>query len=371
MADDLGGHALAYLALGLGIDWQREVGMGLDVDEARRHGKAVRVDDLGCCVIDVRTDSGNAAVADGDIAALAGRSRAVEEKTAADQDVMTRAQAVPRPLSSAPLPSGLLLAGKLRPLRTAPPAGYEPITLCSGSLQLLSPRALMPVFAGYGPPAAVETETIDRRGRGERADAVETDARPLEAAFFQHTARSRVAYPRAARHHVVAEIAKSVIDHGARGFGGVALAPEWNAEPIADLGRFLAEAGDPASADDGAAARGNQEHDLAARRVRGGDEALRIREPIGMRNAQRVHRDPTVVGERGDGSCIFEARRTQDEPLGCEDGNGPLPQALRRTSIKQCHCTGVLKSEEGSRHPVSPLGTPCGSAGSMGAGRRR
>src|SRR6516225_6875612 len=100
MADDLGGRALTYIALGPGIDWQREVGMGLDVDEARRHGKAVRVDDLGCCVIDARTDSGNAAVADGDIAGLACRSRAVEEKTAADQDVMARAQVVTGPLSS-------------------------------------------------------------------------------------------------------------------------------------------------------------------------------------------------------------------------------------------------------------------------------
>ena len=102
MADDLGGHALAYLALGPGIDRQREVGMGLDVDEARRHGKAVCVDDLGGCVIDARTDSGNAAVADGDIAGLAGGSGAVEEKTAADQDVMARAQVATSPLSSAP-----------------------------------------------------------------------------------------------------------------------------------------------------------------------------------------------------------------------------------------------------------------------------
>src|SRR5262249_61415723 len=84
MADDLGGHTLAYLALGLGIDWQREVGMGLDVDVARRDGKAVRVDELGCCVIDAHTDTGNAAVADGDIAGLARGSCAVEEKTAAD-----------------------------------------------------------------------------------------------------------------------------------------------------------------------------------------------------------------------------------------------------------------------------------------------
>src|SRR5262249_20088502 len=179
----------------------------------------------------------------------------------------------------------------------------------------LSPRAFTPVFANDGPPPAVETETIDRRGRGERADAIETDARPLETAFFQDPARSRVAHPRAARHHVVTEVVKGVIDHGARGFGGVAPAPEWNAEPIADLGWFLAELGDPASADHGAAARGDQEHDLAAGRVRGGDETLRVREPIGVRNAQRILRDPAVLDDRPHRSPLLPPPPPQHEPL--------------------------------------------------------
>ena len=46
MADDLGGDALADLALGLRIDRQREIGMRLDVDEARRDGEARGVDGL-------------------------------------------------------------------------------------------------------------------------------------------------------------------------------------------------------------------------------------------------------------------------------------------------------------------------------------
>src|SRR5262249_57437765 len=91
--------------------------------------------------------------------------------------------------------------------------------------------------------------------------------------------------PRAPRHHVVTEVIKGVIEQHAHGFGGVALAPEWNAEPIADLGGLLAELGDPASADHGAATPGNQEHDLAAGRVRGGDETLRVRERVRVRNA--------------------------------------------------------------------------------------
>src|SRR5262249_57578527 len=112
----------------------REVGVGLDVDEAGRHGKAARVDDFGGRVVDARRDGGNAAIADRDIDGLARGSRAVEEKTAADQDVMARAQSVTRPLRSTPLPSGLLLGGKLPPLLrsgTALPAGYEPSLLHS------------------------------------------------------------------------------------------------------------------------------------------------------------------------------------------------------------------------------------------------
>ena len=42
VADDLGRHPLAHLALGLGIDRQREVGMGLDIDEAGRRPRGRR-----------------------------------------------------------------------------------------------------------------------------------------------------------------------------------------------------------------------------------------------------------------------------------------------------------------------------------------
>ena len=68
MADDLGGHALAHLALGLGIDRQREVGVGLDVDEARRHRQAGRVDHFRRIVAEIGADGGDAAVADREVA---------------------------------------------------------------------------------------------------------------------------------------------------------------------------------------------------------------------------------------------------------------------------------------------------------------
>src|SRR5262249_57343503 len=103
------------------------------VDNARRQGRAAGAAALGGRVVEAGRDGGNAAVADHDVDVLACGSRAVEEKTAADQDVMARAQVATGPLSSTPLPSGLLLGGKLRPcvLRSgsALPPGYEPITL--------------------------------------------------------------------------------------------------------------------------------------------------------------------------------------------------------------------------------------------------
>src|SRR5262245_26552754 len=44
-----------------------------------------------------------------------------------------------------------------------------------------------------------------------------------------------------------------------------------------------------------------------------------------------------------------------------------LSDALRSSNV----IARAPQKREGSRHPVSPLGTPCGSAGSMGAGRPR
>ena len=88
MADDLGGHALAHLALGLGIDREREVGMGLDVDEARRHRQAGGVDQLGRVRAEIRPHGDDAASADGEVAAPARGAGAVEQQSAADQDVM-------------------------------------------------------------------------------------------------------------------------------------------------------------------------------------------------------------------------------------------------------------------------------------------
>ena len=62
--------------------------MRLDVDEAGRHREALGVDHLGGLTVEVRSDSGDAAVTDGEIARLALGAGAVEQQAAADQDVV-------------------------------------------------------------------------------------------------------------------------------------------------------------------------------------------------------------------------------------------------------------------------------------------
>src|SRR5260370_6908918 len=90
---------------------------------------------------------------------------------------------------------------------------------------------------GQRPLPAVEPKSVEWRGRGERADAIELDSRPLESAFLQHSARSRIAHARAGVERLAAEIVERAIDHGAPRFGGVAFAPEHNAAPLTDLSR--------------------------------------------------------------------------------------------------------------------------------------
>ena len=87
MADNLRGDALAHLAFGLGIDRQREIGMRLDVDEARRHREALGIDHPPRGA-GVAADRGNAPIRNRDIARRAGIAGAVIHSAAADQDVM-------------------------------------------------------------------------------------------------------------------------------------------------------------------------------------------------------------------------------------------------------------------------------------------
>ncbi len=90
IADHLGRHPLADLALGLPVEWQSEVGMGVDVDEARGYHAAMAVDDAIGALRPVRLDSGDAAGADRHVRRAAWRTGTIDHLAAPDQDVVHR-----------------------------------------------------------------------------------------------------------------------------------------------------------------------------------------------------------------------------------------------------------------------------------------
>src|SRR3984893_701116 len=96
------------------------------------------------------------------------------------------------------------------------------------------PRRTVPVLQRR-PDAAREAEAIDRGRRSQRLEAVQLDAAPLEAAFLQNVARRRIGDAGAGDQVFRFEFLEKEIDHGARGFGAKALAPIFDAEPIAEF----------------------------------------------------------------------------------------------------------------------------------------
>src|SRR5262245_19898741 len=87
------------------------------------------------------------------------------------------------------------------------------------------------------PDAALEAEAVDRCGARQRADAIEPDAGPLEAALLQHPPRGRVGDAGTGLHFLVAKAREGVIDDGARRLGGVAVAPVGRRVAVADVPR--------------------------------------------------------------------------------------------------------------------------------------
>ena len=91
MADDLRRHPLTHLALGPGIDRKREIGMGLDVDEAGGDREGARIDYLRGLAWKVFPHRADAAIVDCDVARSARRAGAVDEQAAADQQIVRHA----------------------------------------------------------------------------------------------------------------------------------------------------------------------------------------------------------------------------------------------------------------------------------------
>src|SRR6476661_5891681 len=98
MADDLGRDTLPNLAFGFRIDWQDEVGMGLDVDKARRDGETLCIDDLVRVPGQGRAERCNAAREESNIADGARVPAPVDEGTVADQDIPYHSRLHIRPL---------------------------------------------------------------------------------------------------------------------------------------------------------------------------------------------------------------------------------------------------------------------------------
>src|SRR5262249_43384438 len=88
MANYLGGDSLPHFAFRFRIDRQDEVGVSLDIDKARRHREALRIDDFFSLAGERRTDRSDAAVGESKIADGARPVAApVNERAPTDQDV--------------------------------------------------------------------------------------------------------------------------------------------------------------------------------------------------------------------------------------------------------------------------------------------
>src|SRR5215471_13943254 len=81
----------------------------------------------------------------------------------------------------------------------------------------------------------LQPKPVDRNRGGDRADAAQTDAGPLETTFLQYAARGWVADARTRGEDLVTEVAECVIDQATRSLRRIAKAPERPADPIAQL----------------------------------------------------------------------------------------------------------------------------------------
>src|SRR5688572_18125518 len=82
---------------------------------------------------------------------------------------------------------------------------------CQPPVMFLTAFSRAPALQRY-PQTAVEPEAIDRRRARERADAVQTDAGPLEAALLQDATRRRIGHARGRLQCVVLALGEGIID---------------------------------------------------------------------------------------------------------------------------------------------------------------
>src|SRR5712691_6778115 len=205
-----------------------------------------------------------------------------------------------------------------------------------------------------GPDRALEPEAVDRRRAFQRADAVEPDPGPLEAAFLQHPPRGRIGDAGTGLQRLELEIGEGVVDQRARRLGGEAAAPVRHAEPAAELRHQARSARpvarlEPARADERALGERDHERGLPVRPVGCGQERFGIRERIGMRNARRVRGD-AVQQRHGTGS--FAPKKRRGEPASRLPSWNPIGSAGSmdaggRTNFRRLFCRNLRHRDHG------------------------
>src|SRR5436190_18746077 len=126
---------------------------------------------------------------------------------------------------------------------------------------------------------------------------------PWEPALLRDVARCRIGDAGAGQELLYLEFLEAIVDHRARGFGGKAVAPAVDAEPIAEFGRVRLL---PIDADhaNGLKIALDQEYGLAAGVGLRGDELHGVIVQIGVRQAAGIFGDAAVIGEMRDGFYV-------------------------------------------------------------------
>src|SRR5882724_11660174 len=224
-------------------------------------------------------------------------------------------------------------------------------------LSPLVPCRAVPVLQRR-PDTAREPEAIDRGRGSQRLEAMQFDAAPLEAAFFQDVARSRIGDPRAGDQLFDIELLEGEIDHRARRLSGKTPAPMLDAQPVAEFRRVWMTPVDADHADRHKIVL-DQEHRFALVIRYRAHELDRMVLRIGMRQAAGVFRNAAVVGKMRDRFYVRERRPAQHQPFGLEDAATRLTQCRGRDILQH---VGLLyacaKTQNKKGRPVSrlPLG---------------
>jgi hypothetical protein len=87
VAGELERHTLPHLALRRGVEQERQVAMGVQIDKARRHHQSASIDGL-CCLAFQLSEGRNIAVLDADIRPIRSAPCAIDDVSVFDEQVV-------------------------------------------------------------------------------------------------------------------------------------------------------------------------------------------------------------------------------------------------------------------------------------------